>query len=239
MKKLLSVLVFSLLVAGPLLAQESAQGTQGGGESTSESNRGGAHAAINYSPVGVHIPTLVAPPVGLAFFLGNSWMLGGEYGASRFTYTTTDKDKYNLTYSNTGLNVRWFPFNSFNMLGAMHQRNFTAAGPIKFNDPSGNKYTAEFTAKANATVGSLGLSNHWLTDWHFFIGFDWGVYSLLMAHSEEVTITNIRDQNGNTVPVPSSATSFAATEAAKTSLLGINMLSALPGFLIFTVGVYF
>ncbi len=226
MIKKLSILCLSILFCGSVaLAADSA------------GNRKDSILMIGMAPAGIHPATIIAPPIRVAVILGDITV--GIDAGSADSSQTSGTAKSTATYTNQGLNARYFFGNSFNASLGYHMRNYSAeatatSSTISYSGGSWTTTTATetFTLDAKASVLTLGIGNHWLLDWGLWIGGDWVLAGSALSSSSEATSTN---QSGG----------ITAAESAKfkkdAEALGdlINDISASSGFAQFTIGFAF
>ena len=214
MKKIIA-LCLTMFFAGSAYAAESA------------GNRKDSILQIGYAPVGIHFATLVAPTTSVAAYLGESLIIGVEAGSQDYSWEDGD-DTVDMNYSQQGVFARWFPGNSFNVLGAYHQRDFSADATVS-ETAYGMTATATGSLDANATVATVGIGNQWQFDFGLVIGADWVVASTLLSSSVTASV--------------SESTGYADTSEAEQSLadLGetVNEASGAPGVLIVYVAFAF
>ena len=203
----------------------------------SAGNRGDSIIMIGMAPVGIHAATLIAPPIRVAVLLGDI-TVGVDVGSADSSQTSGTA-KSTATYTNQGLNARYFFGNSFNASFGYHMRNYsaTATATSSTSTWSGGSWTTTtasetFTLDAKTTVATLGIGNHWLMDWGLWIGVDWLLASNALSQTSEATLT-------------SSTGTVTAAESAKfkkdAEALGdlINGISSSSGFAVLTVGFAF
>ena len=65
-----------ILLAGLLAFASAAIGA------TTRQNRADSLFFLGISPIGIHIPTLATHPVAVGIYLGESWLIGAEYGSA-------------------------------------------------------------------------------------------------------------------------------------------------------------
>ena len=203
----------------------------------SAGNRGDSIIMLGMAPVGIHLATLVAPPVRVAVLLGD--LTVGFDSGSASSSQTSGTAKSIATYTNQGLNVRYFFGNSFNASLGYHMRNYSAEATATSSTStySGGSWTTTtasetFTLDAKTTVATLGIGNHWLMDWGLWIGVDWLLASNALSQTSEATLTS----SSGTVSASESA-SFKK-DAEKLGDL-INAVSASSGFAVLTIGFAF
>ena len=223
----LSILCLSILFCGSVAWAADSAG-----------NRKDSIIMLGMAPVGIHPATLIAAPIRVAVILGDI-TVGVDAGSASADETSgTASGSY--TYTNQGLNARYFFGNSFNASLGYHMRNWTIESTSTSSTStwtSGSGWTTttateKFTLDAKATVATLGIGNHWLLDWGLWIGGDWVLASSAISESSEATSTN---QLG-TISAAQSATFKKDAEA-----LGdlINGISASSGFAQLTIGFAF
>jgi hypothetical protein len=192
---------------------------------------------LGMAPVGIHPATLIAPPIRVAVILGDITV--GIDAGSADSSQTSGTAKSTATYTNQGLNARYFFGNSFNASLGYHMRNYSAEATASsttysFSGGSWTTTTATetFTLDAKASVATIGIGNHWLLDWGLWIGGDWVLAGSALSSTSEATSTNTTG-------------TVSATESAKfkkdAEALGdlINDISASSGFAVLTIGFAF
>ena len=222
----LSILCLSILFCGSLAWAADSAG-----------NRGDSIIMLGMAPVGIHLATLVAPPVRVAVLLGD--LTVGFDSGSASSSQTSGTAKSIATYTNQGLNVRYFFGNSFNASLGYHMRNYSAEATATSSTStySGGSWTTTtasetFTLDAKTTVATLGIGNHWLMDWGLWIGVDWLLASNALSQTSEATLTS----STGTVSAANSAT-FKKDNENVGDLF--NAISASSGFAVLTIGFAF
>ena len=192
---------------------------------------------LGMAPVGIHLATLVAPPVRVAVLLGD--LTVGFDSGSASSSQTSGTAKSIATYTNQGLNVRYFFGNSFNASLGYHMRNYSAEATATSSTStySGGSWTTTtasetFTLDAKTTVATLGIGNHWLMDWGLWIGVDWLLASNALSQTSEATLTS------STGTVTAAESAKFKKDAEKIGDL-INAISASSGFAVLTIGFAF
>jgi len=192
---------------------------------------------LGMAPVGIHLATLVAPPVRVAVLLGD--LTVGFDSGSASSSQTSGTAKSIATYTNQGLNVRYFFGNSFNASLGYHMRNYSAEATATSSTStySGGSWTTTtasetFTLDAKTTVATLGIGNHWLMDWGLWIGVDWLLASNALSQTSEATLTS------STGTVTAAESAKFKKDAEKLGDL-INAVSASSGFAVLTIGFAF
>ena len=223
MIKKLSILCLSILFCGSVaLAADSA------------GNRKDSIIMLGMAPVGIHPATLIAPPIRVAVILGDITV--GIDAGSADSSQTSGSAKSTATYTNQGLNARYFFGNSFNASLGYHMRNYSAditATSTTYSWQTGYSTATEtFTLEAKSSVATIGIGNHWLLDWGLWIGGDWVLAGSALSSTSEATSTNTTG-------------TVSATESAKfkkdAEALGdlINGISGSSGFAVLTIGFAF
>jgi len=192
---------------------------------------------LGMAPVGIHLATLVAPPVRVAVLLGD--LTVGFDSGSADNSQSSGTAKSTATYTNQGLNVRYFFGNSFNASLGYHMRNYSAEATATSSTStySGGSWTTTtasetFTLDAKTTVATLGIGNHWLMDWGLWIGVDWLLASNALSQTSEATLTS------STGTVTAAESAKFKKDAEKLGDL-INAVSASSGFAVLTIGFAF
>ena len=191
------------------------------------------------APVGIHPATLMAAPVRVAVILGDL-TVGIDAGSGSSTYSTTGYATTFLTttsgtYTNQGLNARYFFGNSFNASLGYHMRNFsgtTTATAYTLSNYGVTYQIETFTMDAKTSVATLGIGNHWLMDWGLWIGGDWVLASSTLSQTKEVTSTG-------TTGSPSAAQLASFKKNAEAAADEMNAWSASSGFAVLTIGFAF
>ena len=222
----LSILCLSILFCGSVAWAADSAG-----------NRGDSIIMLGMAPVGIHLATLVAPPVRVAVLLGD--LTVGFDSGSASSSQTSGTAKSTATYTNQGLNVRYFFGNSFNASLGYHMRNYSAEATATSSTStySGGSWTTTtasetFTLDAKTTVATLGIGNHWLMDWGLWIGVDWLLASNALSQTSEATLTS------STGTVTAEESAKFKKDAEKLGDL-INAVSASSGFAVLTIGFAF
>ena len=222
----LSILCLSILFCGSVAWAADSAG-----------NRGDSIIMLGMAPVGIHLATLVAPPVRVAVLLGDL-TVGFDSGSADNTQSSGTA-KSTATYTNQGLNVRYFFGNSFNASLGYHMRNYSAEATSTSSSStySGGSWTTTtasetFTLDAKTTVATLGIGNHWLMDWGLWIGVDWLLASNALSQTSEATLTS------STGTVTAAESAKFKKDAEKLGDL-INAVSASSGFAVLTIGLAF
>ena len=210
MKKILSLIVFSVFFCGDLVfAADSA------------SNRKDMTVRLGMKS-GIHLMYLVSSPFVLEF-PGEDLTFGLVYGSGDLVSTTTSgssstgyttvEDKW--TFTTTELTGRYYLGNSFNIpfgvaMYNIHKDDWTY---------SNVKYELDY----QMTQLNFGIGNEWTYDWGGYLGIDW--YQGGAKLSDKITVTR-----------KSGTETSASKVAAEQESTDIN---AFGGALIFTFGFGF
>ena len=183
---------------------------------------------------GIHSASILAAPARVAIILGDL-TVGIDAGSGSPTYTSTGWTETTGTYTNQGLNARYFFGNSFNASLGYHMRNFsgTTTATAYTVSYSGVTYQTEtFTMDAKTSVATIGIGNHWLMDWGLWIGGDWVLASSALSQTKEVTSTG-------TTGSPSAAQLASFKKNAEAAADEMNASSASGGLAVITIGFDF
>ena len=219
----LSILCLSILFCGSVAWAADSAG-----------NRKDSIIMLGMAPVGIHPATLIAAPIRVAVLLGDI-TVGIDAGSADSSQTSGTANS-TATYTNQGLNARYFFGNSFNASLGYHMRNYSAeATSTSQTWVSGTGWTTAtetFTLDAKSSVATIGIGNHWLLDWGLWIGGDWVLASGALSQSSEATST---DTSGTA----SAADSAQYKKDAEAIGTWINDISASSGFAVLTIGFAF
>ena len=222
----LSILCLSILFCGSVAWAADSAG-----------NRKDSIIMLGMAPVGIHPATLIAAPIRVAVILGDI-TVGVDVGSADSSQTSGTA-KSTATYTNQGLNARYFFGNSFNASFGYHMRNYSAEATATSSSStySGGSWTTTtasetFTLDAKTTVATLGIGNHWLMDWGLWIGVDWLLASNALSQTSEATLTS------STGTVTAAESAKFKKDAEKLGDL-INAVSASSGFAVLTIGLAF
>ena len=183
---------------------------------------------------GIHSASILAAPARVAIILGDLTM-GIDAGSGSHTYTSTGWIETTGTYTNQGLNARYFFGNSFNASLGYHMRNFsgTTTATAYTVSYSGVTYQTEtFTMDAKTSVATIGIGNHWLMDWGLWIGGDWILASSALSQTKEVTSTG-------TTGSPSASQLSSFKKNAEAAADEMNAWAASGGLAVITIGFGF
>ena len=189
MVKKLSILCLSILFCGSVAWAADSAG-----------NRKDSIIMLGMAPAGIHLATLAAPPIRVAVILGDI-TVGVDAGSTSDSSQTSGSAKSgSYTYTNQGLNARYFFGNSFNASLGYHMRNYSSVSNGNVNNININLYVwievalrQEIHRQKRSpwtprhTVATLGIGNHWLLDWGLWIGGDWVLASGALSQSSEAT----------------------------------------------------
>ena len=223
MIKKLSILCLSILFCGSVAWAADSAG-----------NRKDSIIMLGMAPVGIHLATLAAPPVRVAVLLGDI-TVGIDVGSGSSSHSSGTA-KSTATYTNQGLNARYFFGNSFNASLGYHMRNWTIESTSTvstFTWGTGWSTASEkYSLDAKSTVATIGIGNHWLLDWGLWIGGDWVLASTALSQTSEATLIS----STGTVSAANSAT-FKKDNENVGDLF--NAISASSGFAVLTIGFAF
>jgi len=219
----LSILCLSILFCGNVAWAADSAG-----------NRKDSIIMLGMAPVGIHLATLAAPPVRVAVLLGDI-TVGIDVGSGSSSLSSGTA-KSTATFTNQGLNARYFFGNSFNASLGYHMRNWTIESTstvTTFTWGTGWSTASEtYSLDAKSTVATIGIGNHWLLDWGLWIGGDWVLASTALSQTSEATVTS----STGTVSAANSAT-FKKDNENVGDLF--NAISASSGFAVLTIGFAF
>jgi len=219
----LSILCLSILFCGSVAWAADSAG-----------NRKDSIIMLGMAPVGIHPATLMAAPVRVAVILGDL-TVGIDAGSGSPSYSSTGWTTTTGTYTNQGLNARYFFGNSFNASLGYHMRNFsgtTTATAYTLSNYGVTYQIETFTMDAKTSVATIGIGNHWLMDWGLWIGGDWVLASSALSQTKEVTSTG-------TTGSPSAAQLASFKKNAEAAADEMNAWSASSGFAVLTIGFAF
>ena len=209
-KAILGIVLIGMIIPANLQAADSS------------GNRADSIIMLGMAPVGLHLATLIAPPVRGATFIGSDIMVGLDVGSSSSSQSS-GTSKATATYTNQGLNARYFFGNSFNASLGYHMRNYSAVAISTLGSA-----TSTVTLDAKTSVATIGIGNHWLFDMGIWIGGDWLLASSALSQTSEATVT--------------STTGGGVSNAKKdTEAIGdlVNGISAASGVAVLTIGFAF
>ena len=219
----LSILCLSILFCGSVAWAADSAG-----------NRKDSIIMLGMAPVGIHPATLLAAPARVAVILGDL-TVGIDAGSGSPSYSSTGWTTTTGTYTNQGLNARYFFGNSFNASLGYHMRNFSGTSTAKSYSSSNWSFsyqTETYSLDAKTSVATLGIGNHWLMDWGLWIGGDWVLASSALSQTKEVTSTG-------TTGSPSAAQQASLKKNAEAAADEMNAWSASSGFAVLTIGFAF
>lgn len=208
---------------------------------SSEDNRDDSLIFVGVSPFGITAPHIIGAlvgspylPVSAGVYLGSHFLIAGEYG---FMSVDAEEDQagdseFKGEFTNLGIYARIWPgTNSFNFLVAVRQRTWDIDARVDIvDDTTGFARQVGVSLDADATVATLGIGNQWVTDFGLTIGLDWLVVSGLIDSS---TSGKIDAAELNTLAPADVAEAEQELEDVGDAL---NEISALPGFLVLTIG---
>ena len=183
---------------------------------------------------GIHPASIMAAPARVAVILGDL-TVGIDAGSGSPSYSSTGWTTTTGTYTNQGLNARYFFGNSFNASLGYHMRNFSGTSTAKSYSSSNWSYsyqTETYSLDAKTSVATLGIGNHWLMDFGLWIGGDWVLASSALSQTKEVTSTG-------TTGSPSATQRASLKKNAEAAADEMNAWSASSGFAVLTIGFAF
>ena len=204
-------------------------------------NRSDSLIFLGISPFGIHIPTLIASPVGVGIYLGDNLLFGVESGGISGESQDDKGSTGTASFDNTGAYVRLFPgTNSFNFFAAVHKREWDIAATSSFfNSETGQSVIASAALTASATVGTLGIGNQWIMDFGLVLGMDW----LLLSGPISSETTAVVSVTGTVAGIPNQFLAPQQKAQAERDLKDfaefLNDVSAIPGLFVFTIGLAF
>jgi len=194
----------------------------------SAANRGNSTLFLGVQPVGVHVPTLIAPPLQLGYFVTGDFVVGLSSGSASVTQDEGNA-KSSASFKDSGAWARYFLGNSFNLLLGYDKRSWAADATVSETQyiPNYGYQTATATAglTAEASVATLGLANHWTFDGGFTLGVDWVLGSSVLSSSSTTSITT--NAGVNTTTLDNDLSKLADT---------LNKISGLGGVTVLTLG---
>ena len=231
---------------------------------SSEEIRKDSYILIGVTPIGADLPTLLTSPLTasalesygfkevkssplatLGVYLGDSLLIGVDAGSLKASFEDTDtKSQGDVSYSNAGAYARWFMGNSFNILLGYHTRAWNLKGSTTQEDPKypGTKLKINGAVDANASVGSVGIGNQWITDFGLTIGMDWLVASSVMGSTKKVALDGTATHpvlGSVSLATLSPATQQAGEKALNKLADDLNTYSGSSGGFILTLGMSF
>ncbi len=229
-----------ILLAGLLAFASAAIGA------TTRENRADSLFFLGISPIGFHIPTLATHPVAVGIYLGESWLIGAEYGSANikiqnkkgefglFEFDVRNMDpgeRVDGSYDNVGAFIRWFPGNSFHVTLAAHKREWDIDASVTIIDSALGPQVIGANVNADATVATLGIGNQWIMDFGLVIGLDWLLLSGVV-HDSVSSHINLGDLDALTTQADKDAAIADLNELGD----DINKLSGWPGSFVLTLG---
>lgn len=211
---------FIPLIFGLLLSFNSVQAADSAG------NRQDDLFLVGIQPVGLHVPTILAPPLQLGLALGD-FQLGVDLGSATYEDTVEDSDA-SVTYTNQGAWARYFVGNSFFLKAGYHQRTWDAQGSYSetyYSTYSTSTLTAKADIQATANVASAGIGNIWSFDSGFYIGAEWVVMESIVSESSSYSITSNTGVDTDT-----------AEQEFEDMIDTANQASGIGGFAVLTLG---
>ena len=193
----------------------------------SKSNRGegivsfGASFGLLYwgnltSPITIAVP-------------GEEWTFGFEYGSRNFKTDSTSsgiKSEGSFNITDMGLFARYYYGNSFNSIFALNSMD-SKMEVFATNQSTGATASGELST--SAIRFTAGIGNEWTLDWGLVIGADWLTGSTLLTQTVDASV------NESSGSIDTSDTKESSEDLGKM----INLLSAIPGIVVFRIGYSF
>ncbi len=144
---------------------------------------------IGITPVGISVPVNLTRPFSVGFYLGQDKQFGLEYGYSNFNESGTIVSS-TASLDISGIYMRHFTGNSFNLLFGVRQRTWTAEATVKKWQASSNSYRTTAVVRTDSMqMIRFGIGNQWVTDSGITLGGDWGIVTTRIGNiSSEYTI---------------------------------------------------
>ena len=181
---------------------------------------------IEMSPFGLGKEIRAPFPFTIGINPNQNLSAGVQIGSVNSDYQQGDLDE-ETSYSNVGIVVRYFAYDIFNIIAAVHQREWKG-NIIERKEPD---IYAEADLKASSSVATVGIGNQWVSDFGFTWGFDWFVSSI--AISSSYSISNINNQGFTSGELQQ------LKDKAKRTADIVNEVSSTPAMLILNIGWYF
>lgn len=140
---------------------------------STQDHRRTKHLFLGFTPIGLHLPTVLTQPLNAGLYIGSGMQLGIEYANVPF-----EKGSATATATNNSIYVRLFPGNSFNVRFALNERKWSAE-----TDLLGFKTRTTETRRYFV----FGIGNHWITDSGISLGADWAFLTLQLGQSNTST----------------------------------------------------
>jgi hypothetical protein len=189
----------------------------------SMSNRADSDFFIEISPYGFAKELVEPLPFTVGYYLSESISVGAQIGSINTDYKSGEVEEENA-YSNIGLVVRFFPDNSLNISGAVHQRAW--GGTLKIAADSGAY--AEANLSATSTVATVGIGHQSVSELGFTWGFDWIAVSSAVGSSYKVSHINNQGLSSSQLQL--------LTDRAKEIADTVNEVSLTPAMLVLNLG---
>jgi uncharacterized protein YjbI with pentapeptide repeats len=156
----------------------------------SRTNRDNSILYLGITPFGLSGPTLRTYPVSAGIYIGDSLLVGLEYGVKTEEKSTSTTET-SVSLRSAGVYFRFFPGNSFSLLFSIDQRAWLAESTIQ---PSASGKTIVSDTET-VYVGTFGIGNYWLLDSGVTVGCDWGLISSKVGTIESTR--EIEDDGGS------------------------------------------
>jgi hypothetical protein len=240
---------------------------------TSEENRNERTVLLEWTPIGLHPSTLLVSPalggsgmVGLGVYLGKNWLIGVEYGANNYKFTSSSTESNTATvgtvtgtnttnvdidatgnFTNMGASVRWFPgTNSFNVGLALNQRNWdvnllgNVTDTVTGRDSvTGLRSTAMASVPLNVKLQSEATVASLIlgNQWMTDFGMVIGLDWVVLSAATSSSTKSSVNQDAYNLLSPSDKVTF--DKSLKDAEDFLNLASGFPGLLVLSFGFAF
>lgn len=168
-----------ILISGLMLLMQVCQVQA---EQTSAEYRAEHHVGIDLAYSALSLPFPGSKGAAINFNLSDRWQLGLSYMNSGFDVNFSKLKLAGFKERQSGLVIRRFFGNSFNLSGAyVYRQNEVFLEPNVYGIPLGKH---QFRTEANTHMLQLGLANHWQFD-GWTVALDW--FTLTLPVSGKVT----------------------------------------------------
>ena len=213
--KVIISIIFISIIATPLFSADS------------KGNRGSNNVSIGTS-LGLLSWANVTNPISIAM-PGEDWTFGLEYGSKSISTDSTSsgiKSTGSFNITDTGVFARYYYGNSFNSILALNSMS-SEMSVTSTNASTGGSATGKLSTSAMRFTAGIG--NEWTMDWGLVIGADWLTGSALLSQSVSASVS---ESSGT---IDTSDTTKSMEELGKV----INVLSSIPGIVVFRIGFSF
>jgi len=160
---------------------------------------------------------------------GEDWTIGLEYGSKTISMdetTSSIKSTGSFNITDTGLFARYYYGNSFNSILALNSMT-SEMTVTSTNASTGGSATGKLSTSAMRFT--TGIGNEWTMDWGLQIGVDWLTGSALLSQSVSATVS----ESSGTIDTTDTKTSMENLGTL------VNVLSSIPGIMVFRIGFSF